>query len=782
MVNPETAGAKALREERDRLRQRLNELENQPSPSDGLFEGLMNMCEGFWLVNPEGLIVKVNEAAAAALGFAPDDLIGKPVRAIDPYVPPKEIAARMARMYREGSFRFETKHQRKDGTAVDVEVLLTQCRHPKYDGHVMVFSRDISNRKKNASLIDEQREHLQLALEGANLGTWDYYIVEEKMFFNERSLLLLGFSPGEAPNDLDFWLNLIHPDDLPIVEETLNKHLDGKTPFYECELRMKHTQGYWIWFYDRGKVIKRDAEGRPLRVCGTHLDITSQKMVEKDRQRLNSAIEQSDEIVMICDTEGRIEYVNPAFEKTTGYKPTEVIGRKPSILKSGEHPDAFYADMWHTISSGRTWHGRMKNRCKDGSYFLEEATISPVTDHDGIIVNFVAVKHNITREFEIEQQLLHSQKLNSIGQLTGGVAHDFNNLLQVINGHSGMLLDMVDKDSEYRFNIEEINSAGEKAARLVGQLLSFSRREVMHLEPLNMNLTVQEMLKMLRRVIGENIALDFSPDQEIYPIRADRGMVEQVLMNLCINARDAMPDGGKLAIETWKVDLSAEFCNTHKGIDPGPFTVLSVRDDGTGMNPEVLERATDPFFTTKAQGKGTGLGLSTVYGILRQHDGAIDLKSTEGNGTHILTYWPAAVRGESGADRSEAVEETVGGSERILLAEDDPSVARLARTLLERAGYTVLIAQDGQEAFGLFLDHKEEIDLLIFDIVMPLMSGLEAYEAIAKIKPDIPIIFASGYNDELNKACGLDGNHHRVISKPFNSSLLINTIREAVGK
>ncbi len=781
MTNPETERNEALQQEIERLKSRIRILDTQVSSPDIFFEGLMNMCEGFWLVDPDGQFVKVSKSAAEELGYTQDELVGKSVKDIDINFEPEKIKKRIDRVYKDGSFRFQTRHRRKDETVLDVEVLLTQCSHPACEDHIMAFTRDISNRVMSASLIDDQREHLAVALEGANLGTWDYHIAEGKIICNERSHLLLGFTPGEAPKDIEFWSDLIHPEDFPIVDKTLNDHFEGKTPFYECEVRMKHKKGYWIWLYDRGKVIERDAKGDALRICGTHLDITNQRMIEADRQRLISAIEQSAEIVMITDIDGRIEYVNPTFEKITGYTMSEVLGRNPNILNSGEQPKAFYADLWNTITGAQTWHGKMKNRTKDGSYFLEEATISPVTNNDGKIVNFVAVKHNITREVEIEQQLRHSQKLHSIGQLTGGVAHDFNNLLQVINGHSGILLDMVDKDSKYRFNIEEINLAGDKAARLVSQLLSFSRREVMHLEIQNFNLTVQEMLKMLRRVIGENIELEFSPSQSLHPVRADRGMVEQVLMNLCINARDAMPDGGELTIETWNFDASENFCDNHEGTETGPFVVLSIRDNGLGMNTEVLEQAMEPFFTTKADGQGTGLGLSTVYGILRQHNGAIDIKSTPGNGTHTLTYWPAAVKQDEEAKAPQSAEKGTQGNETILLAEDDPSVARLAKTLLKRAGYKILTAQDGQEAFSTFLDHKDDIDLLLFDVVMPRMSGIEAYETIAKIAPDIPVIFASGYNKELNEACGLDGNHHRIISKPFNSTLLLKTIRDVVG-
>ncbi|MFW6303428.1 MAG: PAS domain S-box protein [Candidatus Sumerlaeota bacterium] len=509
-------------------------------------------------------------------------------------------------------------------------------------------------------------------------------------------------------------------------------------------------------------------------------DISKRLRTEDDRKRLMAAIEQLTEIVMVTDAQARLEYVNPAFESITGYSASEVMGRNPRFLKSGEQSQEFYAEMWETLSSGSTWKGTMVNRARNGSFYTEEATISPVLDSDGHIVHYVAVKHNITHQLEIESQLRHTQRQDAIGQLTAGVAHDFNNLLQVINGHAGMILDMMNERSDWKINVEEIAHAGDRASRLVEQLLAFSRNRVLKSEDLDINTVISDFLKLLHRVIGENVILNFDPAPSPWMIHADRGMIEQVLVNLCVNARDAMPDGGQIVINTSNVKVSADFCKQHEEIQPGSYVVMRVSDNGQGMAQEVRESALQPFFTTKEPGKGTGLGLSTVYGIMRQHEGTLHIESTPGEGTDVACYWPVNSRGITSADEQREDTKPRHGNETILLAEDDPGVTRLARLMLERAGYRVLCATDGIEAVQLFHQHRDEIDLLLFDVVMPHKSGPAALEEIAEHAGGLPVIFASGYNEEIARKRIIAERGFQLVPKPFNSAALLSAVRTAL--
>ncbi len=363
------------------------------------------------------------------------------------------------------------------------------------------------------------------------------------------------------------------------------------------------------------------------------------KRAEAERERLIAAIEQAAESVIITDSAGTIQYVNPAFESCTGYTREEAVGHNPRLLKSGEHDEAFYAEIWRTLETGFAWKGHIVNKRKDGTLFTEEATISPVRGTGGTVINYVCVSRDITHELALEAQYRQAQKMEAIGQLTGGVAHDFNNLLQVINGYTEMAMQDIEAEHPVRESLIEVARAGERASRLVSQLLIFSRRQIMQPHTMNLNAVIDDMLKMLRRVIGEHIQIEWFPDERLGVIHADRGMVEQALMNLCVNARDAMPEGGTLTIETQNTVIDHEYCSVHPWAKPGDYALLSVTDTGCGMSREVVSRIFEPFFTTKETGKGTGLGLATVYGIVKQHNGVITAYSEPGKGSVFRLRW-----------------------------------------------------------------------------------------------------------------------------------------------
>lgn len=505
-------------------------------------------------------------------------------------------------------------------------------------------------------------------------------------------------------------------------------------------------------------------------------DITQRQRLEEDYRKLMGGVEQAAEIFIITDTKGNIEYVNPAFETVTGYSREEALCQNPRFLKSEKHDDVFYKEMWDTISSGKTWRGRLHNKRKDGSLFIEDSVISPVRDKAGNIVQYMGVKVDVTREVELETQLRQAQKMEAIGQLAGGVAHDFNNLLQAIMGYAEMAKMDLEERHPVQEHIDEIARAGQRATMLVRQLLAFSRRQVMNSEILDLNQVIEDLLKMLRRVIGENIQLTFAPSICDLFISADRGMMEQILMNLCVNARDAMPEGGKLMIETAQVSLDKSFCQKHSWAKPGDYVRFTVADNGCGMDQTTQERIFEPFFTTKEPGKGTGLGLATVYGIVRQHNGLIQLVSEAGKGTAFSIYLPITQNAAKSSENT-VKEEVAGGSETLLVGEDEEQVRNFIVRVLTNKGYQVLSAPDGEEAWRIFNARATDIDMVLLDLVMPKMSGQEVQERIKEVRPEMPVMFMSGYSVDILQNNFAEKEDAYLLQKPYTPQQLLAQIR-----
>ncbi|MBI5602553.1 MAG: PAS domain S-box protein [Deltaproteobacteria bacterium] len=523
-----------------------------------------------------------------------------------------------------------------------------------------------------------------------------------------------------------------------------------------------------------------NADGHVYGTRAMFVNITERKQAEAERERLMAAIEQAGENVFITDPEGTIQYVNPAFETVTGYTREEALGRNPRLLKSGQQDEVFYRELWETISAGRTWKGRMINRRKDGKLYTEEATISPVRDEDGRIVNYVAVKRDITEHLRLADQLQQAQKMESVGRLAGGVAHDFNNLLTAIIGNAQIVLLGIGKDETFCDGLNEIVAAGEKAALLTRQLLAFSRKQVFRPEVINLNEVVPDIEKMLRRLIGEDIELETILATDLGQVEVDAMQIEQVIINLAVNARDAMPRGGKLIIETANVELDEEYAANHISVTPGPYVVLSIGDNGIGMTREVQDQIFDPFFTTKEKGKGTGLGLSTVYGIVKQSKGNIWVYSEIGKGTIFKVYLPRVDKEEEKEKGERIKDEVRGGSETVLVVEDEESVRNLIVMVLERFGYRVLTAGNGQEALEIFEGPENSIDLLLTDVIMPRMGGRELAERLEGLQPDLKVLFMSGYTDNAIVHHGILDKGIAFIQKPFRPEDLARKVREVL--
>jgi PAS domain S-box-containing protein len=512
-------------------------------------------------------------------------------------------------------------------------------------------------------------------------------------------------------------------------------------------------------------------------------DMTESKRAEEVRARLATAVEQAAESIIITDCDGIIQYVNPAFEKITGYSRAEVIDQNPRLLKSGRQDAAFYQQMWETIRRGEVWIGQLTNKKKDGSLYDVDATISPVRDGDGKIINFVSASRDVTHERKIEEQLRQSQKMQAVGRLAGGVAHDFNNILTVIMGYCTMLLrESAIAGGPARKNVEEIQKGAERAVNLTRQLLAFSRKQVLQPKVLDLNAVLMGTDRMLRRLIGEDIELRIACAQKLGAVKADQGQIEQVVMNLVVNARDAMPRGGKITIETADATLHQKEITPHGAIDPGHYVTITVTDNGVGMSEEIKAHLFEPFFTTKGT-EGTGLGLATCYGIVKQTGGYIQVFSEQGRGTSVIIYLPVTSENTKGQGARPDSSVTKKGNETLLIVEDESALRELTACVLREAGYTVLEACDGRDGLRVAgEDLSRRIDLVVTDVIMPRMSGKEMADKLKSVRPHTKVLFISGYTDDALNQHGVLSPDIAFLEKPFTPARLAFKVREVLDQ
>jgi two-component system, cell cycle sensor histidine kinase and response regulator CckA len=511
-------------------------------------------------------------------------------------------------------------------------------------------------------------------------------------------------------------------------------------------------------------------------------DLAERRQMEESHARLATAVEQAAETIVITNTHGVILYVNPAFEKSSGYTEPEALGQNPRLLKSGQHDDAFYRQMWDTLMRGEVWAGHFINKKKDGTLYEEEATISPIRDATGRIINYVAIKSDITQRIAIETQLRQSQKMEAIGQLASGVAHDFNNLLTVIHGNANLQLVAELDPAERNECAQQIIQAAERAANLTRQLLLFSRKQVMQPGNLDLNEVVVGMIKMLKRILGEDITLCSELAPALPLLYADAGMIEQVLLNLAVNSRDAMPAGGRLTVITGAQTLDEEQARQNPEAAAGHHVFLDVTDTGCGIPPGILPHIFEPFFTTKEAGKGTGLGLATVHGIVKQHRGWITVKSEAGKSTGFRIYLPALEEGQAGRETDTSLMRLPAGTETILLVEDEANLRLLMGNVLQRCGYTVMRAESGVAALKLWKESNQPIHLLLTDLVMPDgMSGFDLASRLQAEKPELKVVFSSGYSARAGKGPPLIEGEN-FLQKPYSPHKLAQTIRHCLDQ
>ena len=751
-----------------------------------LFRTLVDQSnDSFIVVDPEtARLLDVNELGCLARGYSRAEFLALSVFDIDPMVAPDEFSKHVAQLRAKGVLVWQGLNRRKDGSTFPVEVNLKYVRLER--DYIVATVRDITARKEAQAALHESERFNRATLDalGAHVAVLDengnIIATNEAWRAFARANTQDWKAVCEGANYLTTCDDAAKADpEASQAAKGIRAVMADATKTWSHEYPC-HSPTEERWFYCR--VTRFPGDG-PVRAVVTHENITARKRVEESHARLATAVEQSAETIVITDTDGKILYANPAFEKTSGYTRAEVLGQNPRLLKSGKQDAAFYREMWNVLARGEVWHGHFFNKRKDGTIYEEDATISPMRDAAGQIINFVAVKRDVTHELQVESQFRQLQKMEAIGTLAGGVAHDFNNMLMVISMEAGLLKSSGGLSPEQKKYADDINLTVDRAAALTRQLLLFSRREVLQPRNLDLSETVTHTTKMLRRILGEHIEVQLKLAPQPMFIHADAGMMEQVLMNLSVNARDAMPGGGQLIITTAGVELDECAATQSVQARHGAFVCLSVADTGSGIPPEVLPRIFEPFFTTKGIGQGTGLGLATVFGIVQQHQGWINVQSEVGRGTTFTVYLPRLVGMSDQINAQTMLAAIPSGKETILLVEDEPALLNMMRLTLTQLGYQVLTASTGNEALKVWKQHGPKIRLLLTDMLMPDgMTGRELAERLIQKKPRLKVIYMSGYSPDLVARDFEVQTGVNFLAKPFQARQLAQVIRDSLDK
>src|SRR5438874_3438980 len=598
-------------------------------------------------------------------------------------------------------------------------------------------------------------------------------------YVSQAATRLLGYGVPEltGTNALGF----LHPDDLALTERLCRQLLDQPGTPIRTELRARHKDG--SYHLVEAVAVNRLDDPAVGAVVANWRDITERLRAEQalrnSEQSYRSLVDGVRDVIFALSPGGEVTSLNPAFEEMTGFPPAEWVGRP---FEAFVHPDdvPLALDLFGRVLQGEprpTIQFRILTRA--GTYRVAEFSATAQL-RDGRLTGILGIGRDVTERLGLEQQLRQAQKMEAVGRLAGGIAHDFNNILTAITGHADLLLEDLGHHDPRRADVDEIRRSAERAAGLTRQLLAFSRQQVLQPKVVDLNALVLDMDKLLRRLIGEDVELATVLDPTLGRVTADPGQLEQVIVNLAVNARDAMPQGGKLTLETRNIDLDATYTLEHSLVKPGPYVQLTVSDSGIGMDEETQAHAFEPFFTTKPRGQGTGLGLAMVYGTVKQSGGFIWVYSEPGRGATFKIYLPRVDAPVESAAPPAPVERPPRGSETVLLAEDEPAVRAIARQALERQGYTVLAAPSGADALALAAQHGATIHLLLTDVVMPGMSGRDLADRLTAQRPGIRVLYISGYTDNAIVRHGMLEPGLAYLQKPFRPDALVRKVREVL--
>jgi len=753
-----------------------------------------NTLDVIWAMDPELTFTYVNPAIRSLMGYTPDEWIGT---RLSEHCDDENftkivqvIADKMARGPEPPGVILEAVLLNKNREPIPFEihgkVNYNEKREPT---SIQGVARDVSERKRAEGALKRSEMSLKTVFQSAIDGM---LVADMKtgrfVMANHAICRMLGYSSEEIKR---LCVADIHPvESMDHVRQQFKRQARSEISLAPG-IPVKRRDGS-VFFADVNSAVL-NLEGRP-HLLGIFRDVTERRESEKALREAYDIINRTSSVAFTWKNQGGwpVAFVSENVEKLFGYAAEEFMSGKVDYAAC-VHPD----DLERVVKEMAEFSGKAEKAgiahepyriiTKDGSEKIVKDRTYIVKDHDGRITHYKGIVEDITGQQRaederksLEHQLFQSQKLEAVGTLTAGIAHDFNNLLTSVIGNAELMLMETGKEDPLREMTEEIKRAGEKASGLTRQLLAFSRKQILQPEVMILNHVVKEMDRMLRRIIGEDIDLKTHLSPDLSPVEADVGQVEQVLMNLVVNARDAMPMGGKLTIETKNVKLDEDYANAHIAMKSGPCVVLAVTDTGIGMTKETLEKIFEPFFTTKGKNKGTGLGLSTVYGIVKQSGGNIRVYSDPGQGTTFKIYLPVVEEAVSERAKAEGDAAELRGSETILVVEDDEMVRNIVLKALEKKGYTVFTAADGNEALQWCEEHKDPIHLMVTDMVMPDMSGMTLADRLKTLKPEMKVLFMSGYTDNAIVHHEMFEKGIAFIQKPFTPDGLTRKVRKVL--
>jgi PAS domain S-box-containing protein len=678
----------------------------------------------------------------------------------------------------------EIRIQRGDGT--DGFIRMSSAPVVDLSGHVIAAVAivvDVTESRQAERAMKSTDERLRFVAKATTDVIWDWDIKTNALVWNDSVEKVFGHKQHQIYPEIEWWYKHIHPEDRERVLAGLQAILEHGGKNWSDHYRYQRADGSYANVSDRGYVA-RDSAGVALRMIGAMTDVTEKTRSEaaiRFQAQLLNAVQQA---VVATDPEGIVIFWSKFAENLYGWTAEEAVGRTIQELT----PSPFLRDHDAQIAvrgaAGESWTGEFLVQGKSGKAFPALLTTAPVLDEMGRVLGFVRVSIDLTERRNLEEQFRQSQKMDAVGRLAGGIAHDFNNLLTVIRLNTEIILEGFDPTDPRSDDVKQIKSAAERASSLTRQLLAFSRKQILQPRVLDMNSVVGTVEPMLRRLIGEDITIISHCAARGYVV-ADPGQLEQVLVNLVVNARDAMLQGGRINIETKNVDLDENYTSEHSPVVAGRYVMLAVTDNGVGMSRDTREHAFDPFFTTKEAGKGTGLGLATVYGIVKQSGGYVWIYSEPGHGTALKLYFPevSAAAAFGGMGEHAVVGKTAKrGSETILLVEDEEAVRGLACRILEKQGYRVIPAQHGRDAMEIATKEEGRIDLVLTDVVMPGMNGRGLVERLTGIRPTIKSLYMSGYTDDDIIRRGFIEPSKSFLQKPFTSEALLQTVRKVLDE
>jgi PAS domain S-box-containing protein len=763
--------------------------------SEALFRGMFKGHSAVMLlIDPNtGRIIMANQAAAQYYGYPLEKMLQMKIQQLN-VLSPAEITKKMGSAFTKQVNSFEFQHMLADGQVRDVEVHSAPIT---IQHQTLLFSiiRDITERNQAEEALRESNKTAHQFFSESSAGAffmmldepveWNDYMDKEKIldyvFDHQRitkiNRAMLDHYLASEKDFLCMTPKQLFAHDLEHGRLLWRKMFDQG--FLDIESDERRFDGSQMWIIGSYRCMY-DEQGRIIGHFGTQFDITERKRAEAKLRLQSLVLDQIEDRVTVTDLNGVITYVNDAEVRAFGYSRDELIGFTTD--KYGDDPERGATQrqiIEETLEKG-AWRGEVINQTVAGEDVILDCRTSLVLDEQGNKIALAGISTDITDLKKMETQLNQAQKMESVGRLAGGVAHDFNNMLGVILGHTELALLHTDDKHKLYSDLKEIQKAAERSADITKQLLAFARKEIISPKQLDLNDTVESMLNMLRRLIGEDIDLIWQPTVHLWPIKMDPSQIDQILANLCVNARDAIAGVGKLTIETGKKSFDEQYCNEHPGFIPGDFVLLAVSDNGCGMDKHTLDNLFEPFFTTKEVGKGTGLGLATVYGIVKQNNGLIKVYSEPGQGSTFNIYLP---RFSADKDTDKAVPEkkaAAGGTETILLVEDEPTILRMTRIMLERKGYTVLSAATPTEAVDNAKEHAGSIDLLMTDVVMPGMNGRDLAGQISALYPNIRLLFMSGYTADVIAHQGILDDGVAFIQKPFSMADMTEKVREVL--